>query len=68
MPTLDGVEYAINENSVSVLTADEPYEVSDIASSYEFVIDWTLKGISGENFSRIAFAEDHIAVFKANET
>tara|TARA_R100001530_G_scaffold135559_2_gene113067 strand:+ start:1112 stop:1318 length:207 start_codon:yes stop_codon:yes gene_type:complete len=68
MPTLNGVEYAMNENSVSVLTADESYQVSDISLNYNFVIDWTLKGLGGENFTRVLFIKDYLALFEANET
>ena len=70
MPTLDGVEYVIDQESVSVLSADESYQVSDIASESgrTIVVDWTLIGLGGGNFNKVGFIEDHISVFKANQT
>ena len=68
MPVSNGVEYALGEGYVSVISSDSEFEVSDILSvaNRSVLVDFSLKAISTNNFPKVAFLENLFSVYEAN--
>lgn len=68
MPVTNGVEYALGEGYVSVISSDSEFEVSDILSitNTSFLVDFSLKGISTNDFPKVASVENIFSVYEAN--